>query len=155
LINHTHRVGIEQVCQRIGLDITPLDNAIENYWTLRLSGRISEDVKMSTKGNPFEPIKDYLVHLLAYFLFTGTARGNSKVPASELISFTNPVDYQTWVKYSREEGARQYIDRVIISLRSKAMESYKPNSVSERDKSIRAWTRWIDNSYKGTLHIRG
>lgn len=156
LINHTHRVGIEKVCERINMDITPLDRAIDEYWQKRQDGLIREDVKMCSPGNPFRPIKESLVQLLAYFLFIGTAKGDSPVQAKGLISFTNPIDYQTWSFYSREDAARQYIDYVTISIRSKAMPStYIHQGSSDRDQSISRWTRWFDSAHKGTLHIRG
>ncbi len=156
LINHTHREGMKKVCDRINISIAPLDDAILDYWNRRESGNITEDVKMSTPNNPFEPIKEYLITLLAYFLFTGTARADSLVQAEEVISFTDPVDYDTWTSYTKAAAARQYIDRVTISLRSKAMPStYNHNAVSDRDKIIATWTRFSSGAYRGSFHVRG
>ncbi len=156
LINHTHREGIEKVCNRINLSLQPIDDAIEEYWQQRQAGLITEDVQMCTPNNPFEPIKDYLTTLLAYFLFIGTARADSSIQAERLISFDDPTNYATWTTYSQAEAARQYIDRVTISIRSKAMPTtYIHNGTSDRDKKIAKWTRLSDGSYKGSLHIRG
>lgn len=157
LVNHTHRVGIEKVCTRIGLSINNIDDAIDNYWALRLNGNIREDVKMNTPGNPFESAKQDLAQLLEYFLFIGTAQGDSCYQADELIAFTDPCDYQTWSRYTKNGLAQNYINQATISIRSKAMpKSYNHNSPKDCNHlSIQKWTKFIDGLYKGTLHIRG
>lgn len=155
LINHTHRAGIEKVCKRIGLDITGIDSAINNYWERRLKNEIGEDVKISTPNNPFEIIRTDLISLLSYFLFNGTASKDSPIQAHELISFTDPLNYKTWNYFSKKDAASLYIDKVTISLRSKSMETYNPKETNSKNDSIGLWTKFIDGKYKGALHIRG
>jgi len=157
LVNHTHRAGIEKVCTRIGLSIKEIDDAIDNYWTLRLNGNISEDVKMNTLDNPFVAAKQDFTKLLEYFLFIGTAQQDSSYQADGLIAFTDPCEYKTWNTYTKIGLAQMYIEQVTISIRSKAMpKSYNHNSPKDSiHLSIQKWTRFIDGSYKGALHIRG
>ena len=94
--------------------------------------------------------------LLSYFLFEGTARGDSAIKAEKLIEFDSPVDFNTWREYERIAAAKLIIDKVTISIRSKAMpDTYVHDATSERDKSIAIWTEYINGSYKGSLHIRG
>lgn len=156
LINHTHREGIQKVCNRINLNIASLDNAINNYWIARQNGQIGEDIKMSTPNNPFLSIINDLSTLLEYFLFRGTASGNSLVQAVKLIEFNDPTNYNTWTYYTPSQAISQYINNTTISIRSKAMPStYNHTGTTPRDQSISKWTRFSENKYKGTLHIRG
>jgi len=157
LINHTHRAGIEKVCKRIKLDITPLDIAISNYWNLRLNNQLTEDVKM-INNNPFTPIiTTTLIPLLQYYLFVGTAQGDSDLPASMVVEFEDALDYTTWNNYTLKQATASLINKTTISIRSKGMpDTYNHNNpTSLRDISIEKWTEFIQNKYKGSLHIRG
>lgn len=158
LINHTHRKGIENVCERISLDINPLDNAINDYWIKRIASDINEDIKMNAQNNPFQAIKDStLIPLLSYFLFKGTAKADSSISADFVYEFKDPSKFDTWIKLSPKEVAKSIIDNTTISIRSKGIPStYKhDNPIIERDISIKKWTRFFQGNHKGTLHIRG
>lgn len=158
LINHTHRSLILRVCNRIGLPITNLDNAIEEYWRLRLNREINEDIEIVDNKSPFRhtAIKNDLKELLKYFLFTGTGTKNSNNPASYLIEFSEYFNMNTWNILTPDQAIQSYINGLVISIRSKGMPStYSPTSESTRDEEISIWTRYTDNKYKGCLHIRG
>lgn len=153
-INHTHRNGILKVCQREGIDIRKLDVLVKNYWLARNTGTITEDVKF--KGSVFESDRDVMVKLLAYFLFKGTAKGDSLYPAEFLYSFDDPLDFSTWKKYSPFDAANKIIDNTIISLRNKGMPiTYSPNSTNQTHIEMRPWVGFINGEYKGSIHIRG
>lgn len=158
LINHTHRSLILKVCERINLSITSLDNAINQYWNLRLNREIGEDIKVSAINSPFRDplVKEDLKELLAYFLFTGTGKGNSPYPANYLIEFSEYFNISTWNILDPDKALQSYIDDLVISIRSKGMPTkYSPTSNIERDEEISIWTRHIDGKYKGCLHVRG
>ena len=155
LINHTHRYGILNVCQQERIDIKRLDVLVNNYWLARVSGRISEDVEF--KGSVFANDRDVMVRLLAYFLFKGTASGNSERPAKRLCSFTDPLDYSTWTFYDDPlKAAENIIDNAIISLRSKGIpETYRPDSQKPEHIEMRPWIHFSEGKWKGAIHIRG
>ncbi|MBE0514220.1 hypothetical protein [Sulfurimonas sp.] len=158
LINHTNRIGIKKVFDRIKLDIEPLDNAIDDYWNKRLNKIIQEDIKMSHDTSPFKSIKNItMVPLLAYFLFKGTGSSDSKIQADSLWEFDNPTDFATWKNLLPNEVAESIIDKTVVSIRSKKgmPKNYNDNPTTEEDKSIKKWTRFIDGHYRGALHIRG
>ena len=153
-VNHTHRHGILKVCQREGIDITKLDLLVNSYWLARNAGRIAEDVKFV--GSVFANDRDVMVKLLAYFLFKGTAKGDSAYPADFLYSFTDPLDFSTWIPYEPINAANDIIDKTTISLRNKGMPAtYHPDSKNQNHIEMRPWVRFSDGEWKGSIHIRG
>lgn len=157
LINHTHRCGIQKVCDRIALNIEPLDNAISDYWIKRKASTIGEDVHINHDNSSFKNIKQTLVPLLKYFLFKGTPKADSPLPAVQVLEFEDPTKFATWRILAIDDVATEIVEKIVISLRSKAMpKTYKhTNAMSERDMSIKKWTEFMQDSYKGTLHVRG
>lgn len=157
LINHTHRCGIQKVCDRISLNIETLDNAIGDYWIKRKASIIGEDVHINHDNSSFKNIKQTLVPLLKYFLFKGTPKADSPLPADKVLEFEDPMKFSTWRVLDTDDVATEIVEKIVISLRSKAMpKTYQHNNAtSERDISIKKWTEFMQGSYKGTLHVRG
>lgn len=158
IVNHTNRIGFSKVANRIGEDIHKLDKLIEKYWNLRCNGIIGEDISNSNNLSPFADsiAKSILLPYLNYFLFDGTGSKYSKFRANFLLDFTDPFDEATWNIYTKGNAIDDDIySRLIFSLRSKkGMPTNYPNIKSSDFNIISPWTKFIDNSYKGALHIR-
>ncbi len=158
LVNHTSRLGFSKVADRIGVDISLLDKLIENYWNLRCNGQIGEDISNSNDLSPFanSTAKSILMPYLNYFLFDGTGKDYSKFRAEFLLDFTNPFDESTWHIYTRDNAIDDDIySRLFFSLRAKkGMPKNYPDIKGTDFDIISPWTRFIDNEYRGALHIR-
>ena len=152
IVNHTPRPGFENVCNRIGVPITQLDEMVTEYWTRRIQGVITEDVSNSNPNSPFRHAKNYLKPIINYFVFTGSGAGDSRYPAEKVLE----LDYKSLPSGIHVLEKDEYFDEVwpnlIFSIRSKGM----PSAFSKRNEaaSIKKWTRFRDNSHKGSLHIR-
>lgn len=151
IINQTRRTGMLSVVSRLKLPIGPLDNMVNNYWSARENRQIAEDVAASDNCNPFND-RDYLYHVLTYFSFVGTAKGDSIYPADYILSFKNPLNSSTWKYYGKDEYIPEVWDKLIFSLRTKGL----PKNISETDEQ---WIRIITNKdgesvLSGTLNVR-
>jgi hypothetical protein len=167
LVNHTTRPGFEIACNYMGISIDKLDRIIENYWNLRQNGIITEDVKNSNPNSPFKDEKEYLRPILEYFLFYGSGRGKSDLPADYILDFHDPLNPNTWKILDKKNAVDIVWDRLVFSLRSKkGMESYlkllekekKGQKLTDKEKtkkeSTDKWTKFIQGDYRGALHIR-
>ena len=155
ILNHTPRHSFLKVCMELGIELTAVDHMVNEYWQLRKSGLIKEDVPNSSPHSPFKKKDPVLVRLIEYFIFDGTGSGKSNFPAEYVLEFSNPIDPATWKIYNRTEIVDMIWDNLVFSLRSKGMpDSYQHDSDSSRDKQIRTWTNYRDGKYKGALHIR-
>lgn len=158
IINHTTRPGFEKACDYYGIDIKPLDDMIDNYWSLRLKGVIKEDIKNKDINSPFKNNKKYLKPILEYFLFIGSKQKISEHPADYIMDYENPFNPNTWHVYNSTNIVNLIWNKLIFSLRSKKgmpkdyenknKDNYKPYS------SIDKWVRFYDGDYRGALHIR-
>jgi hypothetical protein len=63
---------------------------------LRIGGEITEDVSNGDLKSPFVAHKDYLSPIIGYFIFKGTARGNSPFPADRMLMFGDPLDGKSY-----------------------------------------------------------
>ncbi len=158
IVNHTARPGFEAVCIRINTDILQLDEMVEQYWELRNVQEIGEDIINRNPVSPFRAHKEYLRNILNYFLFTGTARGNSAHPAEYIININDPFEISTWKIYNRKNALDVLWDNLIFSMRAdKGMPPNYPHlsrRLLPKKSSYEKWTRFIDNEYRGALHIR-
>jgi hypothetical protein len=159
LVNHTTRPGYEFAAFNSGADITHLDEIINEYWELRMSQQIGEDISNSNILSPFRLKKEELKPILNYFLFDGTGGGLSKLPADRVLGFTNPLDITTWRFYDKADAVNLYWDKLVFSLRSKkGMPNGYPDNMSQKalssKSSVDLWTRHINGNHKGALHIR-
>ena len=151
LLNHTHRRGIIKVCNRIGLNILDFDKIVNDYWNLRESGIIGEDVSNSNSNSPFNKNKELIKKLLEYFLFKGTAQGDSAFPADKLLEFSDPFDPSTFKVLDPGDAVDEIWSSLVFSLRSKAM----PKNYNKKDhEDLTPWTRFSSGAYRGSLHIR-
>lgn len=156
LVNHTARPGWLRICQQIGVSIEPLDEIIDNYWALRQSGQIKEDIANSVMASPFRNKKKYLTPILSYFLFKGTGSTDSTSPADFLLHMKDPTRESTWELLSPEDFIDLLWPRLVFSVRSK--KGMPPNYPNMTDKakllSTARWTKLHQNEYRGALHVR-
>lgn len=156
LVNHTNRLGFQNVCEKNNVDITKLDEIIDEYWKLRIEGIISEDIHNSDFKSPFKDHKEYLRPILEYFLFEGSGSRKSKYPAEFILGFSDPLDESKWRIVSKKEAVDSLWPNLVFSMRSKKgmpanyTLAYKGKGAS----SIAKWVRYIDGDYRGALHIR-
>ena len=87
LVNHSDRRKYEYICQKLGLDITILDNIIKEYWLRRKLGIFNEDCYYYSDLNPFLPYKDFLRELLTYMAFNSF--NYTKTPDSNKFKSSN------------------------------------------------------------------
>jgi hypothetical protein len=159
LINHTTRPGFEFAAKHGNGNIQELDRIIEEYWRLRIARKIGEDVRNSDPLSPFRNQKGILRPFLNYFIFIGTGSRLSDLPADKILSFSNPIDQNTWSIQDERDAIDLFWDNLIFSMRSKkGMPPGYPDRMSNRTMafktSIDKWTRKIDGDYRGALHVR-
>jgi hypothetical protein len=156
LVNHTSRPGWETACMHIGADILLLDQLIDRYWALRTCGRIKEDICNDSTESPFARHKTYLMPILDYFLRTGSGQGPSTSPAELILDFKTAEDVASWKVYRSRELLSEVWPRLVFSVRSKkGMPSGYPNMQDiEKFESIKKWTRYWQEQYRGALHVR-
>lgn len=157
LINHTRRTGWEFAADHIGANMSDLDTLISEYWRLRLSGVITEDIANSDSNSPFADHFFTLAPFLEYFAFSGTATKLSYHPASEVIEFSDPCDVKTWKLLDKKQLIASLWPRLVFSVRSKkGMPSKKMlSTMSENERSsVLRWSHLINGELKGALHIR-
>ncbi len=151
LLNHTPRSG--KVFQEGGTlhdYIEDLDKIAEEYIDKRNAGK-SQDMNI----DEFECLKDQLLKerfmdVLAYFVFDGTGRGDSKCKANAMITRYKNGKI-TFTKCDNINEKRSYIvsiyNRLNISFRNKGM----PKCISD---DCKAWIFNDNNTPKGSLHVR-
>ena len=152
LVNHTPRIGWLRICNQLGIDISELDQIINEYWRKRKSGIIKEDIANNHPESPFKDHKEYLAPLLNYFLFKGSGSRNSPSPAEYILDFTNPIDPSTWTFHGMEYLDTHWND-IIFSVRHKGFEAY-PNSDMDKRAINSVWAQHFQGKYKGSLHVR-
>ncbi|MDR1404926.1 MAG: hypothetical protein LBJ20_05125 [Candidatus Methanoplasma sp.] len=156
LVNHTNRIGFERVCRETGADIAVLDSIIDNYWKLRESGDIREDVSNSDPASPFQGYKEYFRPILEYFLFVGSGSRRSKNPADYILEFGDPFDNTKWKIITKREAIDVFWPKLVFSMRSKKgmPPNYDLDYRGPDASSIAKWVRNCRGEYKGALHIR-
>lgn len=156
IVNHTPRWGWKRICDALKVDIAPLDAMVKEYFSLRKSGRITEDIYNSDPNSPFGKNKKYLRPILNYFLFKGTGTKDSEFPAKYVLDCTDPCNVSTWKIYDEN----QYLDLVWsdikFSMREKGFEAYPYSRQCDAWKTpvSKPWAELIDGVYKGSLHAR-
>ena len=151
ILNHTHRMAKVFQIGDLNRHLHNIDILINEYITKRSENIINEDVKLlQLESLQNINVKNSIIEVLRYFIFTGTGKGNSKQPANSILIYNNGnIDFKI---YNTEFEQRQYVSNIlsncIISLRSKGM----PKNVNENHKP---WIfNDINNKQKGCLHIR-
>lgn len=159
IVNHTTREKWIRVCRSLGLSVSLLDEMVDEYWNLRLSNKIGEDIWVSDRRCPFsntEQRKNYMRKLINYFLFKGTGTKDNKYPAEKLLEIAYPRNTNTWVVLGKDDAFDNLWPRIKFSLRaSKGMPSdYLNMKDSVKKEIIAPWVRFCNNKYRGALHIR-
>jgi len=159
IVNTTRRDGFEFVAEQTDFDIKILDKLIDEYWLKRLNGEISQDIKNSDIKSPFRNSKNELKDVINFFFFDGTGSKLSSHPSKRILTFDNPLVLKTYNLYNKENLIDIVWDKLIFSLRGRyLMKRGYPGNMSKKlenkKASIALWTRFINNKYKGELHIR-
>jgi hypothetical protein len=164
IVNHTNRRGFLRVCELLNIDISQLDEIINEYWNKRIAGVIMEDVPNSSHESPFARHKEYLKPIIEYFLFKGTGSSDSNYPADKMLIFENPTDPSTYKILTKSEAVDHMWGSLVFSVRSKkGMPVKEINGVKvdgydpEIDFDLTPWIRYYPdgaNFPKGALHIR-
>lgn len=159
IVNHTTREKWVRVCEKIGVHIDMLDIMVSEYWQLREQYRIGEDVATNNNLCPFGNTQErrlYLKDLINYFLFDGTGSKDSPYPADYILEFTDPLDPTVWKILDRNSAFDFMWPKIVFSIRSKkGMPPDYPRMSDVRKKAlIKPWVRYIDEDYRGALHIR-
>jgi len=153
IINHTHRFGWSRVCKELHIDINPLDIMVAEYWRLRKSGVIKEDIPNSDPNSPFAKHQEYFSPLIEYFLFKGTGVKPSVSVAEYVLDVEDPLDVSTWDVYEPKYIVAQYWDRLVFSIRNKGMPDSFPES-NKRNDCISVWSEFWQDKYRGSIHVR-
>lgn len=150
VVNHTKRSGFLKAAETARCSIEILDQNIQRYWELRLSGLIGEDVGMITRKclNLFwdSDFKEEFRPVFNYFAFWGTGRGPSKIPAGSILEYKDPRLTDTWTIYTKDSFFEACWPSLIFSLRAKG----DPEFNFEDQK----WVRHSNGKPRGQLHIR-
>jgi len=157
LVNHTARPGFETACNHSGADIAMLDKIIDEYWDLRLAGKITEDIANGNPNSPFAKHQTYMQPILEYFLFTGSGGGVSPYPSDFILDYRNPLDETTWRKFCPQTAVDLLWPKLIFSVRAtKGMpKDYCLNNYCGANaESIAKWVRHSSGKFRGALHIR-
>jgi hypothetical protein len=155
IVNHTSRVGWSNVAEIKQVDIDELDQIIDDYWNKRIASTIREDIPNSDPNSPFAAHIDTLLPYLEYFSFEGTGSRRSDHPASYVIEFSDPCDFNSWKFYNKQDYIRKTWPNLVFSIRSKRGMPSDINRVSDEEKaSILKWSRLHQGALRGALHIR-
>lgn len=157
LVNHTARPGFEFACMNANSSIDFLDDAVDEYWKLRLSRIISEDTKITDEFCPFKPYKDEFKPVIEYFLFRGSGSKLSPYPASGIIEFTDPLNPSTYELLTPDDAFKSVWKKLVFSMRAKKgmPNNYDKNTYRGKNAaSIAKWVEYIDGDFRGALHIR-
>ncbi len=157
IVNHTNRKGWLKIAELKKLEISNLDEIINQYWKLRINGDITEDCPNSHQKSPFNNNKEIVKPYLDFFIFEGSGQGYSKYPASKVLEFKSFKNINSWKIYGNEY-LDQHWNNLYFCLRStKGMP--KNYETYEHKKLISLWTRNFkgskgDKKYRGALHVR-
>ena len=157
IVNHTTRPGWEAICQKAGAHIEDIDPLVDDYWTLRLKGSISEDVPNHVAHSPFRGAAKILAPVLGYFLLKGSPSGDSVSPADKVLDCGDSIDPATWRLHSADDVIPAIWDKLVFSVRAKkGMPSgypARPTDLAKRA-SVSLWTREVRTQFYGALHVR-
>ncbi|HPH53082.1 MAG TPA: hypothetical protein PLY62_03355 [Bacteroidales bacterium] len=156
IVNHTPRWGWVRICNHLHVSIDRLDKMVQEYFQLRLSGQIGEDIYNNDPRSPFKNEKEYLRPIINYFLFSGTGEKDSDYPAKYVLDCADPYDISTWEIYDETNYLDLFWDDMKFSMREKGFEAYPYSRPCDAWKTplARPWATKIDGQYKGSLHIR-
>lgn len=166
LVNHSNRRKYQKVCERLGLDITILDNILKEYWLRRRLGIFNEDCSYISDLNPFLCQKQFLNELLTYMAFN-SFNYNEPSDSDEFISdsinqildYVDPWDDSTWRVYSPNNYFESIWSSLCFSMRGdRGMPAPEVLFLPDNE-DIMMWVCEMPGKngeiqYKGALHIR-
>jgi len=157
IVNHTNRRGWLKVSEIINQDIKLLDNLIDEYWKLRISGKIYEDCPNFNNNSPFSNHIEIIKPYLDFFVFKGSGQGESELSAEKILEFRTFNEISTW-KIFGNEYIQHHWNRLYFCMRStKGMPKNYNNY--EHKNIISPWTRYFkgkkgEKKHRGALHVR-
>lgn len=156
IVNHTPRWGWKRICNQLKISIDPLDKMVNQYFNLRNSGIINEDIWNTDPNSPFAKNKEYLRPILNYFLFRGTGAKDSEYPAKFVLDCADPYDVSTWKIHDENNYLDKYWNEIKFSMREKGFEAYPYTRKCDLWKNplSQPWAKKFGGVYKGSLHVR-
>jgi hypothetical protein len=154
IINHTTRIGFVRIAKKLNIDISNLDNLVNEYWELRIANKITEDCGNNNGLSPFKNHKETLRPYLEYFCFSGTGSSDSKHPAQKIIKFTKFNDPTTWKVFSKKETVDEIWDGLYFCMRDIAKGGIKDYENNQNKDILKPWTRFSSEKYRGALSVR-
>lgn len=166
LINHSNRHKYKLACEKLGLEISVLDEIMQKYWTRRKLKLFNEDCSYDSNLNPFIDYKPYLKELLTFMFFNSF--NEDKSPHSNefitdsidyVLDYINPYDDSTWKLYSTKEYFDEIWSSLCFSMRGdRGMPALSKLFLPE-NKDLFKWVCEVPGrngqiQYKGALHIR-
>ena len=156
ILNHTPRCArVFQEGAVVHHCLSSWDKLISEYIEKRTNEDIGEDVTITgfnCLNNSMD--KEKILEVLAYFLFEGSGKGDSKCKANSIITLAG--DRIGFVKCVTLQEKKNYIqtifDSIIISLRDKGM----PKKITDYCQPWIYQDKKADGTvkYKGSLHLR-
>jgi hypothetical protein len=125
ILNHTHRnAKVFQEGGYLNRHLGHIDSLLNEYKEKRVLRTFKEDVCMPNLECLQNPeIRSSIVNTLAYFLFQGTGRGDSKQQADSILVWNKGI--MTFKDCTTTENQRNYADTIlkncVMSLREKGM----------------------------------
>lgn len=158
IINHTTRDKILRVMNALNAPIAPLDCMVGNYWAMRLSRKIGEDITVTDPLCPFSsPDEAYcqtvLKPLINYFAFDGTGTRDSKSPAKYILSLSDPTNPKTWTYYDKGTFIYAVWKYLVFSIRGRSTPQELDLTI-EQHQQMKEWIRKCDGQLKGALSVR-
>jgi len=167
LVNHSTRPKYEKVCQKLGLSISELDEAVDKYINRRRLGFFNEDCYYQSKANPFIPHKAYLSKILTYMAFN-SFNFNKEATDEKFITdsidvimdfIDDPTEESLWRDYTPENYIESIWTSLCFSLRdNKGMPDDSKLSLPENSSVVRWNYPYLDQDgsirNKAALHIR-
>ena len=152
IINHTSRYGFVRIAKQLNLDINKIDEHILNYWNLREEKKITEDCGNNHPLSPIKKFKEIWRPYIEYFCFSGTGKGDSKIPADYLFKFTKFNEPSTWTIISKKEAVDKIWDNLFFCMRGgKGMNGWNNKS---KKIIMQPWTRFSKGRFRGALSVR-
>jgi len=161
LINHSHRRKYEAVCKRLNLDISELDEMIQEYWTRRSLGAFNEDCYFYSDLNPFLSHRDYLKELLTYMAFNSFDYNKDplsnefvKDSVDRILDYVTPWDESSWNIYFPNNYFDSIWSSLCFSMRDRKGMPKDEDLLLPENEDIMKWVYLMGGRYKGALHIR-
>lgn len=155
LVHHLPRWGWFRVCEQLGLNISLLDDMVNDYYDLLYQGKIKEEIYNYNRLSPFAEQKEYLLPLLSYFYFSGTGTKDSDFPAKYVLQCKDPFDISKWKIYDKTAYLEHNWNFIKFSMCSKGFEAYPYTDRRNAWKTAlsKPWAKIINGQERGALDV--